>query len=96
MLGGTVQVLSGEEVPTAGEGDLLVVPPKLPHAFAAAPGQPADLLIVIAPGAERFEYFRHLARILTGQATPQSLLEVQERYDTWFLDSPAWTRARSG
>jgi uncharacterized RmlC-like cupin family protein len=34
--GGTVQVLSGEEVLTAGEGDLLVVPPKLPHAFAAA------------------------------------------------------------
>jgi mannose-6-phosphate isomerase-like protein (cupin superfamily) len=96
VLSGTAQVLSGEEVLTASEGDLLVVPPKLPHAFAAAPGQPADLLIVIAPGVERFEYFRHLARIFAGEATPGSLLEVQERYDTWFLESPAWTRARSG
>ena len=27
-----------------------------------ARGEPADLLIVITPGVERFEYFRHLER----------------------------------
>ena len=53
----------------------------------------ADLLIVITPGIERFEYFRHLARIATGQQPPESLLEVQARYDTFFDDSPAWQRA---
>jgi hypothetical protein len=59
-----------------------------------APGADADLLIVITPGVERFEYFRHLARIVQGEATPESLLEVQERYDTWFGASPAWAQAR--
>jgi hypothetical protein len=53
------------------------------------------LLIVIAPGIERFEYFRHLARIATGQQPPESLLEDQARYDTFFDNSPAWRRARS-
>ena len=95
VLRGAVDILSGERVLTAREGDLVVVPSKLPHAFAAAAGEPADLLIVITPGVERFEYFRHLARIAQGQVAPESLLEVQELYDTFFLDSPAWRGARS-
>jgi len=72
-----------------------VVPPGLPHAFAAAGASDTDLLIVIAPGIERFEYFRDLARIATGQQPPESLLEVQARYDTFFDNNPAWRRARS-
>lgn len=41
-------------------GDLRAA--KLPHAFAAAPAEHADLL-VITPGAERFEDFRYLERV---------------------------------
>lgn len=96
MLSGSAQLLAGDHMQVAGEGDLAIVPPGLPHAFAAAPGSDADLLIVITPGVERFEYFRHLARIATGQQPPESLLEVQARYDTFFDDSPAWRHARSG
>ncbi|MER7919783.1 MULTISPECIES: cupin domain-containing protein [unclassified Streptomyces] len=90
LLDGAAEVLSGEEVVTAERGDLIVVPPDRPHAFAAVPGTTADLLVVIAPGVERFEYFRHLQRIRLGELTPESLLEVQERYDNHFLESPAW------
>ncbi|GGW19716.1 cupin [Streptomyces capoamus] len=90
LLDGEAEVLSGDDVVTAGRGDLVVVPPDRPHAFAAAPGSTADLLIVIAPGVERFAYFRHLQRIRLGEATPESLLEVQELYDNHFLRSPAW------
>ncbi|GGL96335.1 cupin [Streptomyces fumigatiscleroticus] len=90
VLGGAAEVLSGEEIVTAGPGDLVVVPPRMPHAFAAVPGSDADILIVITPGVERFEYFRHLQRIRLGEATPESLLEVQELYDNHFLESPAW------
>ena len=79
---------------TAGRGDLIIVPPDRPHAFAAAPGSTADLLIVITPGVERFEYFRHLQRIRLGEATPESLLEVQELYDNHFLKSDAWEGRR--
>ncbi|MGI5207983.1 cupin domain-containing protein [Spirillospora sp. CA-108201] len=95
MLDGAAQLLSGEQVVTAERGDLVVVPPGLPHAFAAAPGEGADILIVITPGVERFEYFRHLERIAYGKVPPESLLDVQEIYDTYFLTSRAWDAARA-
>ena len=66
ILDGTAQLLTGDEV-TAERGDLVVVPPGLAHAFAAAPGADADLLIVITPRVERFEYFRHLERVAFGR-----------------------------
>ncbi|MFE1442413.1 cupin domain-containing protein [Streptomyces sp. NPDC058739] len=94
LLDGALDVLSGDDVVTAGRGDLVVVPPGRPHAFAAVPGSTADLLIVITPGVERFEYFRHLRRIRLGEAGPESLLEVQDLYDNHFLRSPAWDARR--
>ncbi|GAA1350206.1 cupin domain-containing protein [Streptomyces beijiangensis] len=95
VLDGTAQLLSGEQVVTAERGDLVIVPPGLPHAFAAAEGEDADILIVITPGVERFEYFRHLERIAYGKVPPESLLDVQELYDTYFLSSAPWDAARS-
>ncbi|MEU6221221.1 cupin domain-containing protein [Streptomyces sp. NPDC047022] len=92
VLGGSAQLLSGDRVVTAEAGDLVVVPPGLPHAFAASPDQDADILIVITPGVERFEYFRHLERVGLGKVPPESLLEVQELYDTYFLTSEVWER----
>jgi quercetin dioxygenase-like cupin family protein len=95
LLDGTAQLLSGDQVVTAERGDLVVVPPGLAHAFAAAPGHDADILIVITPGVERFEYFRHLERIAYGEQPPESLLEVQELYDTHFRTSTTWDKART-
>jgi len=95
VLSGSADVLTGDRVITANEGDLVVVPPETPHAFAATPGHTADLLIVITPGVERFEYFRHLGRIATGAATAESLLDLQDHYDTQFLVSPPWRAARA-
>ncbi|MFI2650676.1 cupin domain-containing protein [Micromonospora fulviviridis] len=94
LLDGTAQLLSGEQVVTAERGDLVIVPPGVAHAFAAAPGENADILIVITPGVKRFEYFRHLERIAYGKVPPESLLEVQELYDTYFRSSAAWDAAR--
>jgi len=95
ILDGSVQILAGTEVVEMQQGDLAVVPPDLPHAFAATAGAGADLLIVITPGVERFGYFRLLARLQQGQATPDELLAAQERYDNHFLDSPEWRAARA-
>ncbi|MER6467905.1 cupin domain-containing protein [Streptomyces collinus] len=94
LLDGAAEILSGDDVVTAGPGDLVVVPPGRPHAFAAVPGADADLLIVLTPGVERFEYFRHLRRVALGEVTPESLLEVQELYDNHFLRSAAWDARR--
>lgn len=94
VLGGAVQVLAGETVSIANEGDFIVVPPNLAHAFAAPPGSVADLLIVLTPGIERFGYFRLLERLHRGEASLEELLDSQELYDNHFLDSPAWRAAR--
>jgi quercetin dioxygenase-like cupin family protein len=94
VLNGFLQVLSGTEIVKAERGDVIVVPPRLPHAFAAARGHGAELLIVIAPGIERFEYFRKLTRIARGEEPPEVLGDVQELYDTYFSESPEWAAAR--
>jgi poly(A) polymerase Pap1 len=62
---------------------------------SAAPGHDADLLIVITPGVERFEYFRHLERIAYGKEPPESLADVQELYDNYFAHSPVWNETRA-
>ena len=61
-------------------------------AFAAAPATDADLLIIITPGVERFEYFRHLQRIMTGEVPLESILEVQDCYDNHFDQSRPGSR----
>ncbi|MGW2820749.1 cupin domain-containing protein [Streptomyces sp. NPDC001443] len=94
MLDGAAELLSGDDVVTTERGDLVIVPPGRPHAFAAAPGSAADILVVITPGVERFGYFRHLQRIRLGEVGPESLLEVQELYDNHFLRSEAWDGRR--
>ena len=65
-------------------GDVIVVPPRLPHAFAADRSSAANILIIIAPGVERFEYFRKLTRIARGEERPESLQDVQDLYDNYF------------
>jgi len=94
ILDGRAQVLSGTQILTVEAGDVIVVPPKMPHAFAAERNSQADILIVIAPGIERFAYFRQTARIARGEERPESLGDVQEVYDNYFLNSPEWESAR--
>ena len=96
VLGGVVQVLSGKEIVRAEEGDMIVVPPRMPHAISAERDHSAELLVVIAPGIERFESFRQLMRIARGEEPPESLADVQKLYDTYFLSSPEWDIERSG
>ncbi|WP_394850931.1 cupin domain-containing protein [Pendulispora brunnea] len=95
VLDGSVQLLAGTNVVMATRGDLVVVPPRTAHAFAAARGKSADLLIVLAPAVERFEYFRHLARIAFGDEPPETLADLQQLYDNYFQDSPEWKAARA-
>jgi quercetin dioxygenase-like cupin family protein len=93
VVSGAAEMLTGQRVLTAREGDLVVVPPGTVHAFAAAPASDADLLIILTPGVERFAYFRHLQRIASGAAPLESILDVQDLYDNHFDDSPAWQQA---
>ena len=94
VIEGELQVLLDDTITTVAAGGALVVPKHMPHAFGAAPGASTRLLITLTPGVERFEYFRLLARIERGEATVQDLLDSQETYDTFFVDSPRWRAER--
>jgi uncharacterized cupin superfamily protein len=94
VLEGAIQVLSGAEIVTAEQGDVIVVPPRMAHAFSTQRGTSAELLVVITPGVDRFEYFRQLTRIARGEEPPESLRDVQDLYDTYFLNSPEWEAAQ--
>ena len=85
VLSGSVRLLLGDRLVLAREGDVAVVPPGMPHAFAAAPGCDAELLVAVTPGIERFELFRGLARRSAAAGGDQS------RFDTYGDISPLWT-----
>ncbi|MFF8726265.1 cupin domain-containing protein [Streptomyces sp. NPDC015171] len=93
VISGALQVLVGEEVTVLKAGDFLVVPPRTPHAFAAAPGCEADVLFVFTPGMGRFDYLRLLGRVMRGEADPKEIAESSERFDNHYVDSPVWRAA---
>jgi mannose-6-phosphate isomerase-like protein (cupin superfamily) len=95
VIDGSMEFLLDDHVSTVAPGDLVLVPPRMPHAFGTAPNATADVLVVIAPGVERFGYFRHLQRIALGQARAESLAPEQYRYDVHFIDSLTWTTTRA-
>jgi mannose-6-phosphate isomerase-like protein (cupin superfamily) len=93
IIEGRLHVLAGERVITVGEGDFLLVPPNTAHAFCTPADTGVDLLFIMS-GVERFEYFRLGDRVRQGNASPQELLDTQDRFDNHFLDSPAWRQFR--
>ncbi len=95
ILDGAFDLLVRDDIVTAHTGDLLVVPPGSAHAFAAHRDSTAEALIIATPGIERFDYFRHVVRRREGIEPPEVLLGLQDRFDTHFLDSPVWQRARA-
>jgi mannose-6-phosphate isomerase-like protein (cupin superfamily) len=95
ILDGTLDVLAGDDIVAARPGDLLVVPPGRVHAFGAHRDSTAEALIIITPGVERFDYFRHVARWREAREPRDVLLGLQDRFDTHFSESTAWDGARA-
>ncbi|GIH17232.1 cupin domain-containing protein [Rugosimonospora africana] len=99
MLDGALRVLTENTVVTVTAGDFLLVPPRMTHAWATPADQNADVLIIKAPGTNRFEYFRLVDRIRRGEANPGEILASQDRFDNHFVDSAVWQeyqRAHAG
>jgi len=96
VIDGTLRVLAGEEILTLHRGDLVVVPPHLPHAFAPAPGEEADILVTFTPGIMRFDYYRLLERVYRGEADPKEIGASSERFDNRYFDSPVWRDRAAG
>jgi quercetin dioxygenase-like cupin family protein len=96
VIAGGLEALAGDRLVTLDQGDFLVIPRNMPHAFGAPAGVESDVLIVFAPGLEdRFEYFRLVDRVQRGQASPEEILTTQDRFDNHFMGSPTWRRSRA-
>lgn len=91
VLSGAIDVLAGDRVRTATEGDLIVVPPGVAHAFAAAAGASGELLVIVTPGIERFEFFHQLARVFRGECDAAEFMSDQPKYDTYPAENTAWS-----
>ena len=94
VLRGGVQLLVGDEIVEVGRGDLVVVPPAAVHAFAAAPGRDAEVLVAVTPGIERFSLFRRLEAASTGRDPTATVVADESTYDTYADTSDVWDRAR--
>ncbi|MGH8878109.1 MAG: cupin domain-containing protein [Stackebrandtia sp.] len=90
IIDGSLDMLLGDQVTTLHKGDFLVVPPKLPHAFAPAAGESADVLVVFSPGMARFDYYRLLERVYRGHANFDEIPASSKQYDNHYFDSPQW------
>lgn len=81
VLSGAVDLLAGDEVLHAVDGDLVVVPPGVDHAFGATAGADGELLVLITPGIERFDFFRAVHGVMTGETDRSVLAGTQDKYD---------------
>ena len=95
VLDGVVDLLAGDQMLTATAGDLIVVPSKAAHAFGAAVGHDAELLVLVTPGIDRFDFFRTVYRIRAGLESQTALAEATHRYDNHPAPTGRWDAARS-
>ncbi|MDX6277896.1 MAG: hypothetical protein QOJ72_2024 [Nocardioidaceae bacterium] len=89
VLSGAVDLLVGEEVLRVIAGDLVVVPPGVDHAFGATAGMDGDLLVAVTPGLERFDFFRAVHKVITGEADSSILSGSEAEYDIHPAGAPA-------
>jgi uncharacterized cupin superfamily protein len=90
VLAGSVDVLVQERVETLLAGDLVVFTPGSIHAFAPSAGGGADVLAVFTPSRERFDYYRLLGRLHSGEATPEDVRASSATFDNHYVASPVW------
>lgn len=90
VIDGTFEVLAHDKIHTLHAGDVMVIPPGVHHAFGPAPLSSADVLVVFAPGRERFDYYRLLDRFHVGEATVADITDSQHRFDNHYVTSEVW------
>jgi quercetin dioxygenase-like cupin family protein len=95
VLAGKVDLMAGADVLHASEGDLVVVPPGCDHAFGATAGADGELLVMVTPGIERFDFFRAIHEVATGSADRSILGGSEEKYDNHAASAPALDGWRS-
>ena len=94
LVSGRLEILAGDRIEVLEQGDTLLVPQLMPHAFGATADSDASIFTVLSPGVQRFDYFRLLDRIVHGQADISELRASQQAYDNHFVKSAVWSAGR--
>ena len=86
VLSGTIRLYDGQEWVEGHPGDFLFVPEGGIHAFRNESGEPASMLILFAPGADREDYFETLDRVGRGLVMDDGeRAAFYLRHDTFWL-----------
>ncbi|MEU9805122.1 cupin domain-containing protein [Mycobacterium sp. NPDC050853] len=94
LVSGRLEILAGDRIEVLEQGDTLLVPRLMPHAFGATADSDASIFTVLSPGVQRFDYFRLLDRIVHNKADISELEAAPEMYDNHFTTSPVWAEGR--
>lgn len=94
LVSGRLEILAGDRIEVLEQGDTLLVPRLMPHAFGATADSDASIFTVLSPGVQRFDYFRLLDRIVHGEADISELAAAPAIYDNHFTQSPVWAKGR--
>jgi quercetin dioxygenase-like cupin family protein len=80
---GEFQIRAGDQMLRARAGDVVLVPPGVPHGFNPE-GGPAKMVLMISPAGVHERYFEELAELLAKPGPPdaQAIGELRRRYDT--------------
>ena len=88
VLAGTVRLYDGSTWVDGAPGDFLFVPEGGIHAFRNESGEPASMLILFAPGADREDYFETLNRVGRGLVMDDDeKTAFYLRHDTFWVGS---------
>jgi quercetin dioxygenase-like cupin family protein len=86
VLEGELVVSGPQGETTAGAGACVALPRGVPHAYRNASQAPARFLVVLSPGVQGLEMFRHLDRAgRTAALTPQEIEAIAGKYGVRFL-----------
>lgn len=83
VLDGGMRLYDGEQWVDATKGDFLYVPPGGIHGFRNDAHEPAEVLVLFAPGAPREAYFEGLSHL--AGLTDEERIEWNHRHDSFFL-----------
>ena len=88
VLTGTVRLYDGRDWVDGYPGDFLFVPEGGIHGFRNESGEPASMLILFAPGADREDYFETLDRVGRGlEMSDEERAAFFLRHDTFWIGS---------
>ena len=85
VLTGTIRLFDGAKWVDGVPGDFLHIPQGGIHAFRNESGEPASMLLLFAPGADRERYFEELAEMITTgrELSEEERKEFLRRHDQY-------------